>query len=215
MRQASFAFARGPDRESFAPGAWRLRGFALPRTDELLTALAAVTAASPFRHMTTPGGGRMSAAMTNCGARGWVTDADGYRYTADDPVSGRPWPAMPAPFAALATSAAHAAGYPAFAPDACLVNRYEPGARMSRHQDKNERDLSQPIVSVSLGLPMVFEFGGAKRTDPAQRLELEHGDVLVWGGPSRLAFHGVLPLREGVHPIVGTWRINLTFRKAV
>jgi len=202
------------ERHAFAPGAMWLRGFARACEHQLLTAIAAVTAAAPCRQMSTPGGRRMSVAMSNCGAFGWVTDTRGYRYQPEDPLRDRPWPAMPAEFAALATRAAAAAGYADFVPDACLVNRYQPGARMTLHQDSNERDFTQPIVSVSLGLPAVFLFGGAQRADKTQRLPLAHGDVLVWGGPSRRFFHGVLPVKEGVHPLLGRCRINLTFRRA-
>jgi len=205
----------GPDsEESLAPGALLLRGFALSDVEAILTALEPVVAAAPFRHMTTPGGFRMSVAMTSCGDRGWVTDAGGYRYEAVDPHSGRPWPALPPVLRKVATAAADRGGFPGFAPDACLVNRYEPGARMSLHQDKDERDLDQPIVSLSLGLPARFQFGGARREAPVRRLDLVHGDVLVWGGPSRLFYHGVLPLRDGTHPRLGRQRINLTFRRA-
>ena len=198
-----------------AEGAVLLRGFALPYEDGLLAAVESVTAAAPFRNMVTPGGFTMSVAMTNCGAGGWVTDRKGYRYTGTDPESGKPWPALPAPFALLATEAASKTGYPDFTPDACLVNRYEPGARMSLHQDKNERDYSQPIVSVSLGLPATFLFGGDERADRPMKVPLDHGDVVVWGGTSRLRFHGVNPLADGVHPLVGRRRINLTFRRAL
>jgi len=198
-----------------ADGAIFLRGFALSVEAELLTAIEAVSAAAPFRHMVTPGGFTMSVAMTNCGAAGWVTDRSGYRYTRDDPESGKPWPALPPIFAELARKAAAKAGYADFAADACLINRYEPGAKMSLHQDRNERDFDQPIVSVSLGLPALFLFGGAKRNDRAKRIPLDHGDVVVWGGPSRLFFHGVNTLTDGVHPMLGRQRINLTFRKAL
>lgn len=198
-----------------AEGAVYLRGLALPQETELLAAVDNVTAEAPFRNMVTPGGFTMSVAMTNCGAAGWVTDRKGYRYTAIDPQSGKPWPVLPAPFAGLATLAATKAGYPDFIPDSCLINRYEPGARMSLHQDRNERDYAQPIVSVSLGLPAVFLFGGDERADRPLKLPLEHGDVVVWGGPSRLRFHGVNPLADGAHPLVGRRRINLTFRKAM
>jgi DNA oxidative demethylase len=156
----------------------------------------------------------MSVAMTNCGCYGWVSDASGYRYDAIDPESGKPWPAMPAPFRKLAEDAAAEAGFPGFAPDACLINRYQPGARLSLHQDRDERHLGAPIVSVSLGLPATFLFGGLKRSDPTRRYRLEHGDVVVWGGPARLAFHGVAPLAEGEHGLLGRQRINLTFRRA-
>lgn len=201
-------------RSVLAPGAVWLGGFARQRERELLTGIAAVTAAAPFRRMVTPGGRSMSVAMSNCGTSGWVTDARGYRYQAQDPLSDRAWPAMPVAFAELATRAAAAAGYAHFEPDACLVNRYEPGARMTLHQDANERDFAQPIVSVSLGLPAVFLFGGAERGDKTQRVPLAHGDVVVWGGATRRFFHGVLPVKEGVHPLLGRCRVNLTFRRA-
>jgi alkylated DNA repair protein (DNA oxidative demethylase) len=180
----------------------------------VLVALDDVVAQAPFRHMVTPGGARMSVAMSNCGALGWVTDRRGYRYEANDPVSGRPWPALPAAFARLASAAASEAGYPGFRPDACLINRYEPGARMALHRDADERDFTQPIVSVSLGLPMAFRFGGLARKGPTQRLVLQHGDVLVWGDASRLCYHGVSPLADGSHARLGRCRVNLTFRVA-
>jgi alkylated DNA repair protein (DNA oxidative demethylase) len=164
--------------------------------------------------MFTPGGHQMSVAMTNCGCYGWVTDITGYRYDGADPESGRAWPAMPTVFRELAESAAREAGFTGFAPDACLINRYEPGAKMSLHQDRDEKDFSAPIVSVSLGLPAIFLFGGMKRADKPQRYRLEHGNIVVWGGPSRLFFHGVAPLSDGEHPLLGRRRINLTFRKA-
>lgn len=195
-------------------GAVLLRGFALPKEVPILSAVQQVGARAPFRHMTTPGGFRMSVAMTNCGPLGWVTDRTGYRYAAHDPMSGLPWPPMPPAFAELAADAASQAGFKAFLPDACLINRYEPGARMSLHQDKDEQDYTQPIVSVSLGIPAVFLVGGFKRTDNAERVKLSHGDVVVWGGPARLRYHGVLALKEAHHPLVGGYRINLTFRKA-
>ncbi len=196
------------------PGAFLLGGFALRFEEPLLPALRQVVEAAPFRHMVTPGGREMSVAMTNCGPVGWVSDRAGYRYDANDPVSGRSWPPMPAPFVALAAQAARRAGFDGFAPDACLVNRYEPGARLSLHQDKDERDYDAPIVSVSLGLPAVFLFGGLRRTDKPRRIRLAHGDVVVWGGPARLRYHGVMPLEDGRHPALGGCRINLTFRKA-
>jgi DNA oxidative demethylase len=204
-----------PRLEAPAPGAMVLRGQALPTAEAILAALRKVTAAAPFRHMITPGGFTMSVAMTNCGAAGWVTDRTGYRYDPCDPDSGLPWPGMPAAFLHLATASAEAAGFPDFVPDACLINRYQPGARLSLHQDRNERDLAAPIVSVSLGLPAVFQFGGLQRTDPVRRIALQHGDVVVWGGPSRLRYHGVLPLPDGEHPSLGRARVNLTFRKAL
>lgn len=191
-----------------------LHGFAEEDGKAILEAVAAVAADAPFRQMTTPGGFRMSVAMTNCGPLGWVTDKRGYRYQACDPVSGKPWPAMPAELVSLATRAADAAGFAGFVPDACLINRYAPGARMSLHQDKDEQDFSQPIVSVSLGLPAIFLFGGLRREDKAVRVPLLHGDVAVWGGSARLRYHGIAPLKAGHHPSTGECRINLTFRKA-
>ena len=202
-----------PSRETMAEGAVLLRGFVLARQDELLAAVREVIAAAPFRHMVTPGGFTMSVAMTNCGKVGWVTDRRGYRYDANDPESGQPWPAMPPVLLQLACDAAEAGGFKNFAPDACLINRYVPGAKMSLHQDKDETDFSAPIVSVSLGLPATFLFGGLKRSDKTQRYRLTHGDVVVWGGPSRLFYHGVAPLAEGEHPLLKRQRISLTFRK--
>ena len=197
-----------------AEGAVLLRGFARPFDSELIAALRDIAGRAPFRHMMTPGGHSMSVAMTNCGSLGWVTDRTGYRYDTSDPETGKPWPAMPAAFCQLAGQAAAQAGFPGFAPDACLINRYQPGARMSRHQDRDERDFGAPIVSVSLGLPAIFLFGGLKRSDKPRRFRLEHGDVVAWGGPARLAFHGVAPLADGEHALIGRQRINLTFRKA-
>lgn len=192
-----------------------LRGFASERAAALITAAEEITAAAPFRNMITPGGFRMSVAMTNCGRAGWVTDRKGYRYTPDDPMTGRPWPPIPVLFRQLAGDAAAAAGYSGFEPDACLMNLYEPGTRLSLHRDENERDMTAPIVSVSLGLPAVFLFGGHQRGDRPRRIALESGDVVVWGGPLRLVYHGVAPLADGEHPLTGRRRINLTFRKAL
>jgi len=203
-----------PRLEPLGTGAAVLRSFATPDETALLAGVQEVIAQAAFRHMVTPGGFRMSVAMTNCGALGWVTDRSGYRYDPVDPDSGRPWPAMPAAFLRLATHAAAQAGFAGFVPDACLINRYRPGTRLSLHQDRNERDFAAPIVSVSLGIPAVFLFGGSNRADQAARVLLEHGDVVVWGGPARLRYHGVLPLKEGHHPLMGDHRINLTFRKA-
>jgi alkylated DNA repair protein (DNA oxidative demethylase) len=200
--------------EVIAPGAMLLRGFALEVDEVLLQAVQDVTAAAPLRHLVTPGGYTMSVAMSNCGALGWVSDRSGYRYDAKDPLSGQSWPAMPASFAELALRAAVEAGFGNFRPDACLINRYEPGARLSLHQDKDEDTMEAPIVSVSLGLPAVFLFGGLNRSDRPARYRLVHGDVAVWGGPSRLAYHGVAPLAEGEHARLGRQRINLTFRCA-
>ena len=203
-----------PARELLAPGAVLLRGRALPVAAALLAAVDSIAARAPFRRMVTPGGFEMSVAMTNCGAAGWVTDRRGYRYDRRDPASSLPWPPMPSLFHDLAAAAAEEAGFPGFQPDACLINRYEPGARLSLHQDKDEASLDHPVVSVSLGLPAIFQFGGQQRSDRPRRVALGHGDVVVWGGPSRLAYHGVLALADGDHPIVGRRRFNLTLRKA-
>jgi alkylated DNA repair protein (DNA oxidative demethylase) len=198
-----------------ASGAVLLRGFARADDAALLQAVEAVIAQAPLRHMQTPGGYTMSVGTTSCGRLGWVSDPHGYRYAACDPLSGQPWPALPACFLDLAESAAAQAGYTGFVPDACLINQYEPGAKMSLHQDKDEKDLRAPIVSLSLGLPAVFLFGTPSRKDKPQRYRLAHGDVVVWGGPSRLAYHGVLPLADGDHALLGRKRINVTFRRAM
>jgi alkylated DNA repair protein (DNA oxidative demethylase) len=200
--------------ERLAPGAWLLRSFALNQGPALLAAIEDISAAAPFRHLVTPGGFRMSVAMTNCGSLGWVSDRSGYRYDARDPLSGRPWPAMPPVFLEMAQAAARAGGFSHFEPDACLINRYEPGARLTLHQDKDESDFSAPIVSVSLGLPATFLFGGDSRKDKQRRVPLQHGDVVVWGGAARLHHHGVLALKDGAHPLLGSRRLNLTFRRA-
>jgi alkylated DNA repair protein (DNA oxidative demethylase) len=224
-RRASTTFTRSPAAEADAApgepvaepiteGAVVLRGFARRRAAALVEAVAAVAEAAPFRHMVTPGGWQMSAAMTNCGKAGWITDRTGYRYQPTDPATGRRWPPMPAQFRLLAVAAAAQGGFPDFAPDACLINRYTPGARLSLHRDEDERDFTAPIVSVSLGLPAIFLFGGARRADRPYRIALASGDVVVWGGPARLAFHGIAPLAEGDDPLTGPCRINLTLRKA-
>ena len=200
--------------EAIGPGAFVLRGFALHFVADLLPALHEVEQRAAFRHLVTPGGLTMSVAMTNCGRLGWISDRRGYRYAELDPETGRPWPPMPAVFERLAQASAAEAGFEGFEPDACLVNRYEPGTRLSLHQDKDERDYGAPIVSVSLGMPATFLFGGLARSDKAARIPLVHGDVVVWGGPDRLRYHGVLPLEDRPHAVLGRRRINLTFRKA-
>ena len=201
-------------REQLAPGAWVLRGFALDRADALLQQIENIAALSPFRRLVTPGGKTMSVAMTNCGAVGWFSDRRGYRYAAIDPETGKPWPPMPALFVQLAREAASAAGFDDYAPDVCLINRYEIGTRLTLHQDQDERDRHAPIVSVSLGLPATFLFGGLVRNEPQRRLPLVHGDVVAWGGPSRMRYHGVLPIKDGEYPLIGPRRYNLTFRVA-
>lgn len=209
-----FPDAPAPGPERIGPQALVLRGFALPRVDAMLQELAFIIARAPMRHMVTPGGLAMSVALTNCGDLGWTSDRSGYRYSRTDPGSGQPWPGMPPAFLQLAHDAAGAAGFEGFVPDACLVNRYVPGARLSLHQDRDERDLDAPIVSVSLGMTATFLFGGHARTDKAVRVTLHHGDVVVWGGEDRLRFHGVLPLKDQPHPVLGSQRINFTLRKA-
>jgi alkylated DNA repair protein (DNA oxidative demethylase) len=201
-------------RQALSSHACLLRGFALPFAEDLLPAIDAVAQAAPFRHMDTPGGFTMSVALTNCGALGWTSDRRGYRYTPLDPLSGQPWPALPAVFQQLAQQAAEAAGFAGFLPDACLINRYAPGARLSLHQDRDERDYSAPIVSVSLGMDATFLWGGHARGDRALRVPLTHGDVVVWGGADRLRYHGVLPLKDQPHALLGAQRLNLTFRQA-
>ena len=203
-----------PPQEVMAECAVLLRGLARPVEADLIADISDIVARAPFRHMHTPGGHQMSVAMTNCGSAGWVTDRSGYRYDGADPETGKSWPAMPPAFCKLAGQAAAQAGFEGFLPDACLINRYEPGARMSLHQDRDETDFGAPIVSVSLGLPAIFLFGGLQRSDKPRRFRLEHGDIAVWGGPARLTFHGVAPLADGEHALMGRQRINLTFRKA-
>ena len=200
--------------ETLAEGATLLRGFAAAGAAELVAALEPITEAARFRHMVTPGGYTMSVAMTNCGDAGWVSERSGYRYDVHDPETGRAWPEMPAAFLDLAARAAAAGGFPGFVPNSCLINRYAPKTRLSLHQDRDEGDFSAPIVSVSLGLPAVFLFGGLKRSDRPRRIRLENGDVVVWGGPARMTYHGVAPLADGSDPLTGNCRINLTFRKA-
>ncbi|MCG2592197.1 DNA oxidative demethylase AlkB [Ramlibacter sp. XY19] len=200
--------------EAIGPQSFVLRGFALPHVDALLPALQAIEAAAPLRNMVTPGGLAMSVALTNCGALGWTSDRRGYRYTATDPLTGKPWPAMPAPLSQLAHEAASAAGFPDFDPDACLVNHYLPGTRLSLHQDKDERDYAHPIVSVSLDMSATFLFGGLQRAGRPLHVPLHHGDVVVWGGVDRLRYHGIAPLADAPHSLLGSRRINLTFRRA-
>ncbi len=208
-----FAAPRAP-RENLGEDALLLRGFALKDARALFDEVQRIAAMAPFRHMVTPGGYQMSVEMTNCGDWGWITDRRGYRYAAEDPQTSRAWPAMPQLFFDLASRAAAEAGFAGFAPDACLVNRYAPGARLTLHQDKNERDFGAPIVSISLGLPATFLWGGLTRKERPRRFRLESGDVVVWGGASRLVFHGVDELAPGEDPLTGPCRLNLTLRRA-
>jgi len=200
--------------ESIGTNAWVLRGYALPYAEELLNSINTLEIEAPFRHMKTPGGFRMSVALTNCGQLGWNTDCNGYCYSPIDPLSGKAWPNMPVIFQYLAREAALMVGFENFAPDSCLINRYAPCTKLSLHQDRNERDFSSPIVSVSLGMPATFMFGGSKRSDPTLKIPLLHGDVAVWGGQDRLRYHGIAPIKSNPHPLMGNQRINLTFRKA-
>ncbi len=202
-----------PVREPLEEGAVLLRGFAAAQAPALVEQVSRIAEAAPFRHLVTPGGYTMSVAMTNCGRVGWVSDRTGYRYDPIDPQTGNPWPALPAAFLELAAGAAAEAGFDHYDPDACLINRYIARAKLGLHQDRDEKDAWAPIVSVSLGLPAVFLWGGKRRSDPVRRLRLESGDVAVWGGPARFTYHGVAPLRNGLHALTGEVRINLTFRK--
>jgi alkylated DNA repair protein (DNA oxidative demethylase) len=208
-----FAAQARDTRTRLGPQACVLHGFALPVVEPLLDAVAAIAAAAPFRHLVTPGGHTMQVAMTNCGSFGWCSDRRGYRYDPVDPQTGTPWPALPPALLRLAGDAAREAGFEGYVPDACLVNRYAPGTRLSLHQDRDEDDRVAPIVSVSLGLPATFLFGGFSRSDRTVRVPLQHGDVVVWGGADRMRFHGVLPVKPGRHDVLGEQRINLTFRK--
>jgi alkylated DNA repair protein (DNA oxidative demethylase) len=199
--------------EPLEEGAVLLRGFADDAAAALVEEVARVARTAPFRHLVVPGGYTMSVAMTNCGRVGWVSDRSGYRYDSADPDTGAAWPAMPGPFVDLARRAAAEAGFADYDPDACLINRYAAGAKLSLHQDRDENDAWAPIVSVSLGLPAVFLWGGKQRSEPVRRMRLENGDVVVWGGPARFVYHGVAPLKAGDHPLTGDVRLNLTFRK--
>jgi len=202
-----------PSREPLEEGAVLLRAFALAEAPRLIEEAGQVAHAAPFRHLVTPGGHTMSVAMTNCGRVGWVSDRTGYRYDPVDPETQKPWPAMPPAFLDLAARAAAEGGFEGYDPDACLINRYEAGAKLGLHQDRDENDAWSPIVCVSLGVPAVFLWGGKKRSDPIRRMRLEQGDVVVWGGPARFIYHGVAPIKASEHPLTGAARINLTFRK--
>jgi DNA oxidative demethylase len=202
-----------PSRQQLEEGAVVLHGFCSSEASALLEGVERVAQAAPFRRLVTPSGYTMSVAMTNCGRVGWVSDRAGYRYDPIDPDTGGHWPAMPDAFVNLAVRAAAEAGFAAYDPDACLINRYVPGAKLGLHQDRDEKDPWAPIVSVSLGLPATFLWGGKRRADPVRRLRLESGDVVVWGGPARFVYHGVAPLKDGQHPLTGAVRVNLTFRK--
>ena len=209
----SSLFGNEPSSERLEEGALLLRGFAGAEASALLDEVSRIEQAAPFRHLVTPGGYTMSVAMTNCGRVGWVSDRTGYRYDRTDPQTREPWPAMPPVFLDLAVRAAAEAGFAGYDPDACLINRYTAGAKLGLHQDRDEHDAWAPIVSVSLGLPATFLWGGKRRSDPVRRLRLESGDIAVWGGPARFVYHGVAPLKGGLDPLTGDVRINITFRK--
>lgn len=208
-------FADQKQSVQLAPGAVLLESFALPDEAEILAAINSIIAAAPLRYMVTQRGYAMSVAMTNCGDAGWISDRKGYRYERNDPQTGKPWPEMPGVLIRLAQKAASEAGYHGYLPDVCLINSYAPGTKLALHQDNDEADFSAPIVSVSLGLPATFLFGGLTRQQKSQKIPLRHGDVFVFGGQSRMAFHGIEPLKEGNHSLLGNRRINLTFRKAL
>lgn len=207
-----FAGTRGFEPLKLGEGITLLRGFA--DTSKLFPLVESIAAVAPFRHLVTPGGQTMSVAMTNCGPVGWVSDRSGYRYSSRDPITDRDWPHMPAEFRRLALDAATAGGFPDFEPDACLINRYAAGARLTAHRDADEQNFAQPIVSVSMGLPASFAFYGLTRGGKGRGVGLSDGDVLVWGGPSRLVYHAVRPLKPGQHPLTLACRYNLTFRHA-
>jgi DNA oxidative demethylase len=212
MKTLEMQFSEGGERVRLGEGITLLRRFA--DTPRLLPLIEQVAARAPFRHLVTPGGQTMSVAMTNCGPVGWVSDRSGYRYSSRDPMTDQDWPAMPADFLRVALDAASACGFPDFVPDACLINRYSAGARLTAHRDADEQNFAQPIVSVSLGLPASFAFYGLTRGGKGQSVALVDGDVLVWGGPSRLVYHAVRPIKPGIHPLTGAFRFNLTFRHA-
>lgn len=204
-----------PKRVELGEEAMILRGYASDIAVDLFNDINAIISESPLRKMQTPNGYTMSVQTTSCGSFGWVSDAKGYRYERNDPLTRQPWPAMPSSFIKLANQAASEAGFNNFVPDCCLINHYQAGTKLSLHKDKDERDFTAPIVSVSLGLPAIFLFGGLNRSDPTQRYKLEHGDIAVWGGKSRLVYHGIQPLIDGNHPLTGHSRINITFRKVL
>ena len=212
MNTLELPFSESHERLRLGDGIALLRGFA--NTAQLLPLIEQVAKLAPFRHLLTPGGQTMSVAMTNCGAAGWVSDLHGYRYSSRDPMTDRDWPTIPREFMRLALGAASACDFPHFVPDACLINRYTAGARLTAHRDADEQNFAQPIVSVSMGLTASFAFYGLTRGGKGTSVGLLDGDVLVWGGPSRLVYHAVRPIKPGVHPLTGAFRYNLTFRHA-
>jgi DNA oxidative demethylase len=203
-----------PNKLEVDKDAYYLSGYALTNEKALIIDLHEVLSQASLRQMMTKMGFYTSAAMTNCGQLGWVSDRKGYRYEALNPLTGKSWPAMPVSFFQLAQNAALEAGFSDFKPDACLINQYKVGASMGLHQDKNELDFTQPILSVSLGIPAIFKFGGLSRSDKPIKIRLTHGDIVVWGGDARLNYHGIIPLQPNNHAVLGPYRYNLTFRKA-
>lgn len=204
---------RDPD---LAEGLFLHRGAITPDDQTILVRdIAQVADFAPFRHPRTPGGHPTSAAMTNAGQAGWWSDRQGYRYLIHQPDSDRPWPSMPASFHAAVEVGTRGTPWPDFSPDACLINFYGAAAKMGLHQDKDERDFTQPIVTVSLGDAADFLVGGFARTDKTAVVRLHSGDVLVMGGPSRMRFHGVRRIHTGTSPLSALHgRYSLTFRKA-
>lgn len=200
-------------RIDIVPGMVLLRGFA--NSPILIESLSQVLAHSPLRQMETSRGFKMSVHTSNCGEAGWISDRRGYRYVKQDPLNGKPWPDLPIAFKSVAQDAAIEAGFSAYEPDVCLINRYRPGNQMGAHQDKDEQDFTQPIVSVSLGIDARFFVIGPEKRGSSTAVDLTDGDVLVFGGPARKFFHGVRKLRESIHPALGAVRWNLTFRKAL
>jgi len=198
-----------PTHEEIFPGAVLMRSLALPQDNEFFTAAEAIIAARPLHHTTTPSGLPMGVMVTDCGD----SRAFANRWDTANPERMRLWPPMPPLLRDFAIRCAVRSGFPQFRPDACHINRYQAGTKLGLHQDRHECDWTQPIVSLSFGLECIFLLGGLQRTDKPRRILLEHGDVIVWGGPSRMRFHGVQPLKPGHHPLTGPYRYNLTFRK--
>ena len=198
-----------PTHEELYPGAVLMRGLALPQDREFFAAMESIIAAAPLHHAVTPGGLPMGVMVTDCGD----SRAFANRWDAANTPGKQPWPRMPRVLYDFAIRCANRSGFPLFRPDACHINRYHAGIKLGLHQDRHEIDLNQPIVSISLGLECIFLLGGLQRTDKARHILLEHGDVIVWGGPSRMRFHGVQPLKPGSHPLTGPYRYNLTFRR--
>lgn len=201
-----------PPIEEIYPDLFVLANFV--DTNPLMVQVERITKVSPFRKMMTPNGHYTGVALTNCGDFGWTSDRNEYRYSSSDPLNNQPWLAIPESFKALAKNAAHVAGFKDFEPDACLINQYLIGTKLGSHQDKNEKDFSQPIVSVSIGLSAVFQIFGNQRAGQAINYRLYDGDVVVWGNSARLCYHGVRTLSAAELDPTCQQRINITFRKS-